>query len=54
MTGTLHEVLSAFMSYLWVNLPGIRNVSDKNCRENQKTHFIFILFFPPKIMPFTK
>jgi len=35
-------------SYLWVNLPRIRIVSDKNCRENQKTHFIFIIFFPPE------
>jgi hypothetical protein len=26
----------------------MRNVSDKICRENQKTHFVFSKFFPPK------
>ena len=24
----------------------MRNVSDKSCRENQKTHFMFSNFFP--------
>jgi len=23
----------------------MRNVSDKSCRENQKTHFVFSIFF---------
>ena len=41
MTGTLHEVLS-----VWVDLLRIRNVSDKNCGENQKTFYIHYLFFP--------
>jgi len=29
----------------------MRNVSDKICRENQNTDFVFNIFFPPKIMP---
>jgi hypothetical protein len=31
----------------------MRNVSDKGCRENQNTHFMFSNFFP-KIVPFMK
>jgi len=26
-------------------LLGIRNISDKSCRENQNTHFVFSNFF---------
>ena len=26
----------------------MRNVSDKSCRENQNTHFVFSNFFPPE------
>jgi hypothetical protein len=33
----------------WILLR-IRNVSDKSCRENQNTHFMFSHFFP-KIVP---
>jgi hypothetical protein len=29
-------------------LLSIRNVSDKICRENQNTHFMFNKFFPPE------
>jgi len=29
----------------------MRNVSDKTCRGNQNTHFVFSNFFP-KIVPF--
>jgi hypothetical protein len=29
-------------------LLGIRNVSDKSCRENQNTHFVFSIFFSEK------
>jgi hypothetical protein len=29
----------------------MKNVSDKSCRENQNTHFIFNKYFP-KIVPF--
>ena len=31
----------------------MRNVSDKSCRENQNTHFVFSDFFP-KIVPFMR
>jgi len=27
-------------------LLGMRNVSDRSCRENQSTHFVFSNFFP--------
>jgi hypothetical protein len=30
----------------------MRNISDKSCRENQNTHFMFKFFFLNKIMPF--
>jgi hypothetical protein len=36
----------------WILL-GMRNVSDKSCRENENTHFDLIAFFP-KIMPFVR
>jgi len=29
-------------------LPRMRNVSDKSCRENQNTYFVFSNFFPEK------
>ena len=29
-------------------LPRMRNVSDKSCRENQNTHFVFSNFFSPR------
>jgi hypothetical protein len=29
---------------IWILLR-IRNVSDKSCRENQNTHFVFSIFF---------
>jgi len=34
----------------------MRNVSDKSCRENQNTHFVYINggFLPPKIMSFMR
>jgi hypothetical protein len=31
-----------------------RNISDKGCRENQNTHFIFNNFFFPAIVPFMR
>jgi len=31
----------------------MKNVSDKSCRENQNTHFVFSNFFP-KIVPFMR
>jgi hypothetical protein len=32
----------------------IINVSDKSCRENQSTHFMFNIFSPLKIIPFMR
>ena len=43
--GSLHEDLRLFMiASRWI-IAGLRNVSDKNCRENQNTHFMFNNFF---------
>ena len=44
--GTLHEDLRAFMIIFRLIFPRMRNVSDKSCRENQNTHFVFPL--PPE------
>jgi len=35
------------------NLLRMRNVSDKSCRENQNTHFVFSNYFT-KIVPFVR
>jgi len=32
----------------------MRNVSDKSCRESQKTHFVCLIIFFPKIVPFMR
>ena len=43
--GTSHENLGIFVIIsLWF-LFRMRNVSDKSCRENQNTHFMFSNFF---------
>jgi hypothetical protein len=42
--GTLHEDLCAFMIVSQLILVGMRNVSDKSCRENQNTYFMFSNF----------
>ena len=39
--GTLHEVQYTFLIISHSVLLRMRNVSDKTCRENQNTHFIF-------------
>ena len=39
--GTLHEDRYTFMIIPRSFLLGIRNISDKSCRENQNTHFVF-------------
>jgi len=41
---TLNEDLRTFMISRSV-LRRIRNVSDRNCTENQNTHFVFSNFF---------
>jgi hypothetical protein len=50
-TGTLQEDLCTFTISPWILLR-MSNVSDRNCRENQSTHFVFSDFFPLKIAPF--
>jgi hypothetical protein len=48
ITGTLHEDMCTFMILSRWILVRVRNVSDKNCRENENTHFTFSNFFPRK------
>ena len=43
--GTLREDQYTFMIVSGLVLLRMRNVSDKNCKENQNTHFIFSNFF---------
>ena len=52
---SLHEHVHTFMiRYCWI-LPIMRGISDKNCRENQNTHFNFnFFFFFAKSMPFMR
>jgi hypothetical protein len=45
MPGTLHEGVFTFMTISRWILPRMRNVSDKSCRDNQNTHFVFSNFF---------
>jgi len=41
ITSILHEDQYAFMNITRSVLLRSRNVSDKSCRENQNTHFVF-------------
>jgi len=50
ITGILREYLRTFMITSRSFLLRMRNVSDKICRENQNTHFVFCNSFP-KIIP---
>ena len=53
ITSTLYEYVFTFMTISrWIILR-MKNVSNKSCRENQNTHFIFSNFFP-KIVPFMR
>ena len=45
MTGTLHEDQYTFLIISCSFLLRMRNVSEKSCRENQNTHFMFNNFF---------
>jgi hypothetical protein len=45
ITGTLHEDLCTFMIMYLSVLLRIRSLSDRICRENQNTHFMFNDFF---------
>ena len=53
ITGTLHADRYTFLITSRSVLLTMRNVSDKSCRENQNTHFVFSDFFP-KIVPFIR
>jgi hypothetical protein len=43
--GTLHEYQYTFVIITHSVILRMRNDSDKSCRENQNTHFIFSNFF---------
>ena len=43
--GTLHEDQFTFFIVSRSFILEMRNVSDKNCRENQNTHFVLVIFF---------
>ena len=45
IAGILYEDLLTFMIISSLILVRMRNVSDKKCRENQNTHFMFYDFF---------
>ena len=45
MTGTSGEVQHTFLIISHSFFLRMRNVSDKSCRENQKTHFLFGKYF---------
>jgi len=51
ITGTLHEDQYTFLITSHSVLLRMRNVSDKSCRENQNTRFVFSNFFPRKSWP---
>jgi len=51
--GTLHEDLCVFVIISHRGILRMRNVSDKNCRGNQNTNFMFSNFFL-KIVPFIR
>jgi hypothetical protein len=45
---TLHEDQYTFTTLSGSALLRMRNVSDKSCRENQNTHFVFNNILPPE------
>ena len=50
---TLHEDLCTFVTISRSVMLRMINASDKSCRENQNTHFMFNNL-PPKIVPFMR
>ena len=46
MTGTLHEDQYTFLIMSCSSLHKMRNISDRICRENQNTHFMYNNDFP--------
>jgi len=53
MLGTSHEVQNTFLIISRSFLLGMRYFSDKSCRENQNTHFMFNNVFS-KIVSFMR
>jgi len=53
ITGTLHEDQCTILIISRSVSLRLRNVSDRSCRENRNTHFVF-RNFPPKIVPFMR
>jgi len=53
ITGTLHEDQYTFLIISCSVIIRGRNVSEKSCRENQNTHFVFSNFFS-KILFFVR
>ena len=53
ITGTLHADRYTLLIISRSVLLRMRNVSDRSCRENQNTHFVFSNFFP-KIVSFMR
>ena len=52
MTGSLHEYVCKFMTVDRKVLLRMRNVTDKNLRENQNMFFFVQHFFFHKVLPF--
>jgi len=50
---TVHEDHYTFLTISRSLIRRMRNVSDKNCREDQNSHFVFNIFFV-KIVPFVR
>ena len=49
ITDTLYEDCYTFLLISHSFVLRMRNVSNKSCRENQNTHFVFSIFFPRKV-----
>jgi hypothetical protein len=49
--GTLYEDQYTFLITSRSVLQRMKNISDKICRENRNTHFVFNNFLFPKIVP---
>ena len=49
ITGTLHEDRYTFLIIFRSVLLRMINVSNKSCRQNQNTHFVFNNFFPENL-----
>ena len=53
ITGTLHDDQCTLMTTFRLILLVMRNISDRSCRGNQTTYFIFDNVLP-KIVPFMR